>query len=61
MDFAELLGISVKILLRWDREGTLKANWTLTNKHYYTYNQHLLNQVAFLRWFCNVKELFEYP
>ncbi len=26
-----------------------------------TYDQYLLNQVAFLRWFCNVKELFEYP
>lgn len=25
-DFAELLGISVKTLQRWDREGILKAN-----------------------------------
>ena len=25
-DFAELLGVSVKTLQRWDREGTLKAN-----------------------------------
>ena len=41
--------------------GTLKANQPQTNRHYYTYNQHLLNQVTFLRWFCNVKELFEYP
>ena len=49
MDFAELLGISVKILLRWDREGTLKATRTQTNRCYYTYNQLLLNQVAFLR------------
>ena len=24
-DFAELLGVSVKTLQRWDREGTLKA------------------------------------
>ena len=48
-DFAELLGISVKILWNWDREGTLKANRTQTNWHYYTYNQRILNQVAFLR------------
>ena len=89
-DFAELLGFSVKTLQRWDREGTLKANRTLTNRRYYTYDQYLqfkgintkndkrqvviyarvstrnqkddlLNQVASLRWFCNVKELFEYP
>ena len=25
-DFAELLGVSMKILQYWDREGTLKAN-----------------------------------
>ena len=25
-DFAEFLGVSVKTLQRWDREGTLKAN-----------------------------------
>ena len=25
-DFAELLGVSVKTLQRWDREGILKAN-----------------------------------
>ena len=29
-DFAELLGVSVKTLQRWDREGTLKANRTPT-------------------------------
>ena len=48
-DFAELLGVSVKTLQRWDREGTLKANRAQTNRHYYTYNHHLLNQVSFLR------------
>ena len=37
-DFAELLGVSVKTLQRWDREGTLKANRTLTNRRYYTYD-----------------------
>lgn len=30
-DFAELLGVSVKTLQRWDREGTLKANRTPTD------------------------------
>ena len=83
-DFAELLGVSVKTLQRWDREGTLKANRTPTNRRYYTYDHYLqfkgintendkrhvviyarvstrnqkddlLNQVAFLRQFCNAK------
>ena len=40
-DFAELLGVSVKTLQRWDREGTLKANRTPTDRRYYTYNQYL--------------------
>lgn len=40
-DFAELLGISVKTLQRWDREGTLKANRTPTGRRYYTYEQYL--------------------
>ena len=83
-DFAELLGVSVKTLQRWDREGTLKANRTPTNRRFYPYAQYLqfkginigndkrqvviyarvstknqkddlLNQVAFLRQFCNAK------
>ena len=82
-EFAELLGVSVKTLQRWDREGTLTANRTPTNRRYYTYKQYLefkgiteddarkvvlyarvstknqkddlLNQVAFLRQFCNAK------
>ena len=40
-DFAELLGVSVKTLQRWDREGTLKANRTPTDRRYYTYGQYL--------------------
>ena len=39
-DFAELLGVSVKTLQRWDREGTLKANRTPTDRRYYTYDQY---------------------
>ena len=40
-DFAELLGISVRTLQRWDNEGILKANRTPTNRRYYTYQQYL--------------------
>ena len=40
-DFAELLGVSVKTLQRWVREGTLKATRTPTNRRYYTYDQYL--------------------
>lgn len=31
----------MKTLQRWDREGTLKANRTPTDRRYYTYNQYL--------------------
>ena len=70
-DFAELLGVSVKTLQRWDREGILKANRTPTDRRYYTYDQYLqfkgINtendnrqiviyaRVTFLRQFCNAK------
>ena len=40
-DFAELLGVSIKTLQRWDREGILKANRTPTDRRYYTYGQYL--------------------
>ena len=40
-DFAELLGVSIKTLQRWDREGILKANRTPTDRRYYTYDQYL--------------------
>ena len=39
--FAELVGVSVKTLQRWDRDGILKANRTPTNRRYYTYDQYL--------------------
>ena len=83
-DFAELLGVSVKTLQRWDRDGILKANRPPTDRRYYTYDQYLqfkgiqiendirdvviyarvstrnqkddlLNQVEFLKQFCNAK------
>ena len=40
-DFAELLGVSVKTLQRWDRDGILKVNRTPTDRRYYTYDQYL--------------------
>ena len=48
-DFAELLGVSVKTLQRWDREGTLKANRTPTDRRYYTYNQYLHNAFYYIQ------------
>ena len=40
-DFAKLLGVSVKTLQRWDREGILKAYRTPTDRRFYTYDQYL--------------------
>ena len=40
-EFSELLNVTVKTLQRWDREKTLGANRTPTNRRYYTYDQYL--------------------
>lgn len=40
--FAELLGVTVKTLQRWDNSGKLKAYRTPTNRRYYTYEQYIL-------------------
>lgn len=34
--FAKKVGVAVKTLQRWDREGRLVARRTLTNRRYYT-------------------------
>ena len=34
--FAKKVGVAVKTLQRWDREGRLIARRTLTNRRYYT-------------------------
>lgn len=34
--FAKKLGVAIKTLQRWDRQGILKARRTLTNRRYYT-------------------------
>lgn len=36
---AEIMGVSVKTLQRWDREGKLVANRTPSNRRYYTDKQ----------------------
>ena len=39
--FAELIGKHEKTLQKWDRDGTLKAHRTPTNRRYYTHDQYL--------------------
>ncbi len=40
-DFSKLVGVSVFTLQRWDRNGTLTAHRTPTNRRYYTHDQYL--------------------
>ena len=40
-EFAELLGVSVRTLQRWDKKGLLVAYRTPTNRRYYTHEQYL--------------------
>lgn len=40
-DFAEMIGVSVKTLQRWDNQGKLKARRTPTNRRYYTHQQYV--------------------
>lgn len=40
-DMADRLGVSIKTLQRWDREGILVAKRTPTNRRYYTEEQYL--------------------
>lgn len=40
-DMATRLGVSIKTLQRWDREGILVAKRTPTNRRYYTEEQYL--------------------
>lgn len=66
---AKILGVSVKTLQRWDREGILTAMRTPTNRRYYTMSQvQSLNggegiefQEDFVCFYCEgVPELEEY-
>ncbi|MFI3283448.1 MAG: IS607 family transposase [Erysipelotrichaceae bacterium] len=38
-EFAELIGVTITTIQRWDRSGKLKAYRTPTNKRYYTHEQ----------------------
>lgn len=40
-EFAEMIGVSVKTLQRWDNEGKLKAYRTPTDRRYYTHKQYI--------------------
>lgn len=40
-EFAELIGVSVKTLQRWDKKGLLIAYRTPTNRRYYTHEQYI--------------------
>jgi putative resolvase len=39
-EFAEMLGVTVKTLQRWDKQGILKAYRTPTNRRFYTPKQY---------------------
>ena len=40
-EFAEMIGVSVKTLQHWDKEGRLKAYRTPTDRRYYTHKQYV--------------------
>ena len=40
-EFAEMIGVSVKTLQRWDREGILISQRTPTDRRYYTHKQYV--------------------
>ena len=45
-EFAKLIGVHIKTLQRWDKEGKLKAYRGPTNRRFYTqeqYNMYLSN------------------
>lgn len=40
-EFAEMIGVSVKTLQRWDNDGKLKAFRSPTDRRYYTHKQYV--------------------
>jgi len=40
-EFAEMIGVSVKTLQRWDNDGKLKAQRSPTDRRYYTHSQYV--------------------
>jgi predicted site-specific integrase-resolvase len=39
--FAEMIGVTVKTLQRWDKDGKLKASRSLGDRRYYTHKQYV--------------------
>jgi DNA-binding transcriptional MerR regulator len=39
--FAEKIGVHIKTVQRWDRQGVFKARRTPTNQRFYTHNDYL--------------------
>ncbi len=52
-EFAEMIGVSVKTLQRWDNDGKLKAYRTPTDRRYYTHKQYVVMVILSM-----VKQLF---
>ena len=40
-EFAKLIGVHIKTLQKWDKEGKLKAHRTPTNRRFYTHEQYI--------------------
>lgn len=58
-EFAELVGVSVKTLQRWDREGRLVADRTVTNRRVYN-DQHLAKALGRTPRFEDEREIVGY-
>lgn len=54
--FAELLGVSVKTLQRWDRDGVLKAHRTLTDRRCCTYDVFSCRLYSLRKYKRQIKE-----
>lgn len=39
-EFAKLIGVHIKTLQKWDREGKLVAHRSPTNRRFYTHEQY---------------------
>lgn len=66
-EFAELLGVHIKTLQGWDKDGVLKAFRTPTVRRYYTedqYKQYMLENKGKVVAYCRIgireqKEMLE--
>jgi len=58
-EFAEMLGVTVKTLQRWDNDGKLKAFRTPTDRRYYTHKQNDLISIIHV-FSCKIYGLRKY-